>query len=169
MSTLHFRQRLAPVVTTVTTGVISNQVMTLSPLSIGDRPAAMAALFQRYKFRNLKATYRSATGTTTAGNLIMGFIDDVDPANTNPTADQILNLRRSAEFAVFKDHTVTWSPVDSSRWYYTATDGSALRFQIACALTWISDVATSLTSVSTVGVIDLEGDIVFDGATLVSL
>jgi hypothetical protein len=98
--------------------------------------------------------------------MVMGFLDDVDPVGTSLTADQALNLRRSAEFSVWKDRTVTWSPVDPSKWYYTLT-GTDPRLHIQTAFVLVGDVAT--TPSLTLGVIDLEGDIEYDGATLVAV
>lgn len=94
----------------------------------------------------------------------MGFLDDVDPASTTLSADQVLNLRRSTEVTLWMNRTVAWSPVDPSKWYYTQS-GTDARLETQCAFAYIGDLSDGQGASVQLGVLDIEGDIEFDGAT----
>jgi hypothetical protein len=125
----------------------------------------MAALFQRYRIKNLKAKYIPGCSTTTVGTLCFGFVDDDNPSSTVLTGDQILNLRLGCETSPWKNRTLSYRPIDSSKWYYTL--GGNDRF--VTQATFVAATGIALTPSTTLGDFDLEGDIEFEGATLVSV
>jgi hypothetical protein len=103
----------------------------------------------------------------------MGVADDVTLSAT--TADDILNLRRSREFSVFRDAVIKWSPVDAGKWYYINSDPttSDARLYTPCQFFLVNDLPLQIAIASgnpttwNCGIVDLEYVIEFDGATIV--
>lgn len=182
ITTLCGRQRLITLGVN-TTGQVGVNIQ-LNLANLGDRPANVGASFLRYRYKWLKFTYRSAAGSApqslaatvnqlpNIGNLVMGVSDDV--ALSSSTPDDILNLRVSKELSVFRDASITWSPVDKAKWYYVIADSVGdPRFSIPAALFVVNDIPLTIGYTGTTptawscGVIDLEYCIEYSGATLV--
>jgi len=99
----------------------------------------------------------------------MGVIDDVGEATTVTTADQVMNLRVKAEGKFYSNFGVSWSPMDKSKWYYTAPDNSNDdRFQTPGTLVVLSDISNATVS-GTVGTLYVDYDVEFAGRTLIAV
>jgi hypothetical protein len=177
------RQRIGNV--NVSTAGVVQSIIALTLPGWGDRPAAVGAAFLRFRYRRLKFTFRSAAGSSGTvfptvdtvapgiGNLVMGVADD-DTLSAS-TADDVLNLRTSREFQVFRDCSITWRPVDRSKWYYINADPTTSDARLTTPGTFllVSDIPLQLAATAgspttwNCGTLDLEYDIEFDGATLV--
>lgn len=166
-TTLHFRQRLAQVVSTATGQTIAYQQINMNPFVIGDRVAAVANAFQRYRLKNLRVKWVGGSATTMPGSIVYGIIDDVDPASTVLTADAVLNLRRSKETKLWGTSMLTYRPVDRNKWYYTQ-QGTDARLYVQAAFCYAGGFPNNTNQATALGEFDLEGDFEFDGATLVS-
>jgi hypothetical protein len=141
----------------------------LNPNGIGDRLNTIGALFQRFRVNRVRCYFKSAEPTTSFGNLVMGVIDDVGEATTVTTADQVMNLRVKAEGKFYSNIGVSWSPMDKSKWYYTAPDNSNDdRFQTPGTFVMISDVPNS-TSNGNIGSLYVDYDVEFAGRTLIAV
>jgi hypothetical protein len=103
----------------------------------------------------------------------MGVSDDVSLSALS--ADDVLNLRRSTQFSVFRDKVLRWSPIDANKWYYINADPttSDARFTTPADFAIVSDVNLQIAEASstavtwTCGTVDIEYVIEFDGATIV--
>jgi hypothetical protein len=98
-----------------------------------------------------------------------GLLDDYAPgtgAVLPTTRDQILNLRRACECAIWKDKSLSWVPLDKSKWYYTSTIVSAEddRFTIPASLCFL--LSNGATAGDGYGFIDVQYVIEFAGAVL---
>jgi hypothetical protein len=179
-TTLYGRQTLSTI-STDSSGLIDVAPEQLDPITLGDRPALVAAAFQRYRFKWIKFYFKSRLASDFQGKFYMGVQDDVGVAN--PTvADQILNYRSSIECTVWKDATLLWKPVDPSMWrYLRAESGGDARFikpatfildGDGTAVTFASAVTTTLSQApllsSLIGTVDIEFCIVYDGATKIA-
>jgi hypothetical protein len=158
----------------------------LDPNSIGDRPLIVAAAFERYKIVQMSFHFRSSTPSTVSGHLYMGVHDDAAATAAQPTTgDQLLNLRTSTSFNVWKDATITYVPVDKERWYYTNPEATASdsRFVTQATFYIASDTAnnfafpvgnqppTTLFQLgydAGLGEVDVEYHYVFDGASIIA-
>lgn len=170
-------------VTTGMTGGINFTHLTLDPVSIGDRPAVLANIFERFKIAGMTITYKAACPSTFSGNVVIGIHDDDNAATAPTTGDQILNLRVSKQGDVWKDFSLSYRPVDPQKWYYCNANGttSDSRFISPCTLfigstpvlvTLPGNSAGTVTSPPVpsfvVGELTIEYHYVFDGATLVA-
>lgn len=141
----------------------------LNPTGIGDRLNTIGALFQRFRVNRVRCYYKSGVATTNSGNLVMGVIDDVGEATTVTTADQVMNLRVKAEGKFYSNFGVSWSPMDKSKWYYTAPDNSNDdRFQTPGTFVMLSDLPTN-GAAGAVGTLYIDYDVEFAGRTLIAV
>lgn len=164
------RQTLATV-QTQTSGE-PEYVVNLTPASLGDRIASVAGNFVRFRFKSLRFQYVSALPTTQGGILTYGVLDDAIPAGTNPETplnrDQILNLRRATETAIWRNRSLSWRPLDMAKWYYVYQAAGTDRFTVPCSLNYmITDGST--TPGGTTGFIDVQYVIEFSGAAVTVL
>jgi len=178
-STLYGRQSLLSV-STNGSGIIALASENLNPLTLGDRPAAVAAAFLRYKFKWVKFYWKSRLSSAYSGKLFMGVADDIINTTNPSTGDQVLNLRTSQETAVWKNSVMTWIPPDRMNWYYVNADsvaeprlvdqGAFFLIGDATAIQFASAVTTTLSQASLVsglvGEVDIEYCIVFDSASI---
>jgi len=75
------------------------------------------------------------------GLLTMGVHDDAVAVNAPSTSDGILNFRTSRMDDIWKDFSITYSPVDRNRWYYINADSvNDPRFQTQAVLYYISSI-----------------------------
>jgi hypothetical protein len=143
----------------------------MNPVDIGDRPQAMASLFQRYRIKNLTAKYIPGCASTTAGTLCFGFVDDDNLTTGVLTGDQILNLRKGCETSVHKNRTLRYTPLDRSKWYYTQQNAAGTapndRFTVQSSFVFATGIGATPSTV--LGDFDLEGDMEFAGATLLAV
>jgi hypothetical protein len=150
-------------------GVVALIVTHLNPSGIGDRLNTIGALFQRFRVNRVRCYFKSAYPTSNGGSLTMGVIDDVGEATTVTTADQIMNLRVKAEGKKYSNFGVSWSPLDKSKWYYTAPDNSNDdRFQTPGTFVMISDIPYTTNS-GNVGALFIDYDVEFAGRTLIAV
>lgn len=159
------RQRLSTL-TASGSGVLGYTLQVL-PSNISDRMGGIGQYFTRYRIKSLTVKYISACASTLPGSFVLGFVDDTNELGTGLNADQILNLRKSVESPVWRNTSLSWTPLDNSKWYYTLNDESAgigERFSIPCEIVLISDVATSDNNIT--GVLELFYSVEFAGATL---
>lgn len=141
----------------------------LNPTGIGDRLSTIGALFQRFRVKRVRCYFKSGLSTTANGSLVMGVIDDVGEATTVTTADQVMNLRVKAEGKFYSNFGVSWSPMDKSKWYYTAPDNSNDdRFQTPGTLVMISDITNGTVSGSA-GTLYIDYEVEFAGRTLIAV
>jgi hypothetical protein len=119
--------------------------------------------------KRVRCYFKSASPTTSFGSLALGVIDDVGEATTVTTADQIMNLRVKTEGKFYQDLSVSWTPMDKSKWYYTAPDNSNDdRFQTPGTFVMISDLPNGTVS-SPIGTLFIDYDIELAGRTLISV
>jgi len=155
-------------------GVVTIINQKLDPLTVGDRPAVLAGIFERYKIVKMVLRWRSSVPTTVGGHIYAGVHDDANSTSTTvTTADQVLNLRTSNSSDAFKDFTLNYVPVDQDKWYYVQAESSNSdpRFITQSTLYLVSSplVAVGGTWDSLpVGEIDVTYHYVFDGATIVA-
>jgi hypothetical protein len=130
----------------------------------------VSTVFTRFRIKNLRFSYRNFVGSTQAGMITYGVLDDdaaIGGTSYIPnTRDQILNLRRSCETNVWKNNSLQWSPLDKSKWYYTNSDEAAIgddRFTVPGTL--VALVTNEGGSAST-GFIDVVYTIEFSGGQL---
>jgi len=167
-------------VSSTTAGLIAETQNFLSPVSLGDRPNAVSAAFERYRINWIRFSWKSRMPSSVTGKFYMGVSDDTSVVNPT-TSDQILNFRTSRECDVWKDCSMMWRPVDRKRWAYIRAEASnsdqrLLQFgvftligdgQIIGTLSVLATgnaVLSPLVS-SVIGTVDIEYSLVFDGAT----
>jgi hypothetical protein len=99
----------------------------LSPASLGGRPSIFGELFTRYRFVSLGIKYIPHIGSTTAGALAIGFLDDTLASGSENLTDYLatVQLRTTFETQVWSKAGITWKPIDKEKWYYTQTESSA--------------------------------------------
>jgi hypothetical protein len=169
-------ERLA-LISTGGAGAIALVVNQFSPANLGDRPAQVAPAFLRYRFRRLRTVFKCSMGTNSTGLIAMGIADDTDvTATPNPTAAQIMSMRKAVEFQAGKNASLTWTPVDKTKWYYVDAENSNndARFTIPATLFLISDQTITAPpgtswNASPVGVIDVYYEIEYSGATTIAV
>jgi hypothetical protein len=135
----------------------------IGPGILGDRVAGIALYFERFKFNRLKFELRAKLPTTTPGTCVSAVSDD---ATVNATTQaQMLDYRTSMERHIYQDMVLTWTPIDRSKWYYTAGvtgEASVDRFVLPCSYFVQSD--TGLTGSEQVYSFDLHYSVTFEGA-----
>jgi hypothetical protein len=163
------RQTLAT--PTATSGGEAENSLLLNPVAFGDRVGSVADNFVRFRIKSLRLQFKSILPSTAGGLLTYGILDDIVDSTTLPTnRDQILNLRRATEGALWRNTSLTWRPLDPQKWYYVSggDTGSTARFENPASLHWlITDYSTSI--VGAVGLIDVQYAIEFSGAAVTSL
>jgi len=175
------RHTLVSELTTNGSGVIALAAQKLDPISVGDRPAVVSAAFERYRILRIDLHWRSALASTISGALTLGVHDDAVATNAPSTPDGILNFRTSRTNDVWKDFTLSYSPVDASKWYYINPDTVGdPRFVTQAVLYYMSDTLRVFGLDSTgafaqapfesfvAGNIVIEYHYLFDGATNVA-
>lgn len=177
-TTLVGRQTLATI-STGSTGTINPVTVELDPISLTGRLAAVAGAFNRWRFKWIKFHFRSRLSSDFLGLVTMGVSDDVNTAAPS-SRDNILNFRTSNEVDCWKDMTMTWSPVDPSKWYYLRLEasnsddrlvrpavfylmGDSTAVQFASAVTTTLSLAPLIST--QVGSLDIEYLAVYDGAS----
>jgi len=163
-------------INTTGAGFVSINVTNLNPLLFNDRVAQVAAAFNRFRIRKLVFTFKSRLASVYSGKLFFGVSDDPDVVATPSTGDQVLNLRSSRETAIWKTASVSYSPIDRSKWYYIRAEGSGgdVRLTSTGAFYFISDASaitvngTAITAVTLVGDMQVEYLYEFDGATVLA-
>jgi len=157
----------------------------LDPVSLGDRPLIVAAAFERYRIVKISIKFRSSTPSTVSGHLYMGVHDDSASTAVQPsTGDQVLNLRTSSSFNVWKDNTITYVPIDKERWYYVNPESTSGDSRLVTQATLYIASAPSgfafpvadtppttvyaLNYVASLGEVDVEYHYVFDGASIIA-
>jgi hypothetical protein len=181
--TSHLRGRQALVVClTNSSGAVGFSTIKLDPLSLSDRPAAVAAAFQRYRIVRMVLRFRSSLPSNVAGHVYTGVIDDASDTTAITTGDQVLNLRTSQSSDVWKDHTLIFTPVDPSKWYYINAESSTsdqrfitqATFAIGSSQITIYGQTTGSPEIVPLPVsvpvaeVDVDYHYVFDGATIVT-
>jgi hypothetical protein len=103
------------------------------------------------------------------GLLTYGFLDDLTATGvtTDPlNRDQVLNLRRATEGALWRNTYLSWRPLDASKWYYVSqndgTTNALDRFETPCTLVYV--VTDNGEGNGTLGYIDVSYVIEFAGA-----
>jgi len=171
------------VVATGAGGIVTLVTSPLDPVSVGDRPGSVSAAFERFRIAKIVAHYKSFLSSTANGSLTMGIHDDAVASTAPSTSDHVLNFRTSVEFDVWKDSSMTYVPVDTSKWYYVNADSvNDPRFTQPAVLYLIGTntlpitlpVSTTGTTVTfpvfasaNIGQVVIEYHYVFDGASLV--
>lgn len=142
----------------------------VTPVGIGDRLSTVGGAFQRFRVKRVRFYFKSSLPTTQSGNLVLAVADDVEQSGTTPsTADQLMNLRRRAEGKAYSNISVAWSPLDRSKWYYTANDtANDARFESPGTFLMLSDIGGLGTSV-TLGSLYCDYEVEFAGRTLISI
>jgi hypothetical protein len=98
----------------------------------------------------------------------MGVSDDTDSTSTSiSTRDQILNLRRSVETAVYRNCNLTWSPIDKEKWYYINAESTNSDLRMTVPATLVYNINATITFAP--GFIDVQYVIEFEGATVVAI
>jgi hypothetical protein len=173
------RQNLL-LLTTGSNGVLSGVASPLDPVSVGDRPANVAASFERFRICRMVFHFRSNLPSTSAGILAMGVHDDATNSVTTIGVNDILNFRNSVEFDCWKDQSIEYIPMDRSKWYYCNADTvNDLRFvqpavfYIASGNALVLPTSTTGTSVTfpvfntyEVGQVTIEYHYSFDGSSI---
>jgi hypothetical protein len=145
---------------------------------LGDRIASVAGNFTRFRIKSLRLQYKSILPTTAGGLLTYGILDDavnsISNAESPTSRDQILNLRRATEGALWRNTSLSWRPLDLQKWYYIGTTNNtttgADRFEAPATLYWlITDGNYSTAPTSVVGLIDVQYVIEFSGAAITTL
>jgi len=170
------RQELSSIA--IAGNIITLTALKLDPLSVGDRPAIVATAFERYKIVQMVFHWRTALPSIVLGQLDLGIHDDAVATISPTTSDDVLNLRVSREESVWKDFSLTWSPVDREKWYYVNPDAvgdprfvtQAVAYIIGAGIFFPSAGAAGAyqqgsMSGSTAGSITIEYHYLFDGAT----
>jgi len=141
----------------------------VKPAALMDRVGYAAAIYSRYRIKNIRLRYKTSSATTTRGALAIGFLDDAAESNFTGnilTFDQIINLRCSQDDSLWKDFTVNWTPLDPKKWYYTNTSASDNRFSSPCTIFAAFDLtAISGTAATYLGSCRIDYAIEFMGAT----
>lgn len=97
----------------------------------------------------------------------MGVADDVDViASAMTFRDQVLALRKATEGVVFRNHTISWVPLDRDKWYYVSSETATSdeRFLSPGSL---NVICTGPAPGTLMGYIDMVYHIEFAGATKV--
>jgi hypothetical protein len=110
-------------------------------------------------------------GTTTAGVLGIGLVDDPDPVLSAGTGSTLTysavdEFRCSHADSVYREMEVEWKPLDKTVWYYTTpSPASSVADQRDQYQVGFSYAGAYLPAVSTtLGVLQLYYDITFEGA-----
>jgi hypothetical protein len=105
--------------------------------------------------------------SSAGGLLTYGILDDVQSSgNENPNSrDQILNLRKATESAIWRNSRLSWRPLDPDKWYYIVNAGD--RFSIPAELYYV--ITDNGEPNGTIGFIDVQYVIEFAGAAVTSL
>jgi len=156
---------------------ISLATLPLDPVALGQRLGTMATIFERYRIVSLRIKYRTSLPTVFQGFLAMGVHDDATSATVPTTQTQVINYRCSAEAPIWKDFSLVYTPVDSTKWYYCNADAANdLRFVQPAVLYYIGTTSvgnystgtlTGLAS-SAVGLVEMDFIYDFVGATSIS-
>lgn len=103
----------------------------IGPDAFGDRLAAFAALYTRWKFVHARFKYTASCPTTTAGSVIIGVASDPDSTVTVNVAS-LMQLQPSALCPVWQGELDLDTYTDTSdNWYYTdaGSTGAEPRFE----------------------------------------
>lgn len=145
-------------------GVINtSSILNLDPVNLGSRPQIAANIFSRYRFKRLQIKYVPQVGSSTAGAIALGIIDDTPTAATAElyaTYAQTVAMRKSSESQIWQRTSFSWSPVDQD-WLFTTTDLQASRFEIQAALV-VNGLGLSAST--TYGTIIINYEIQYKGA-----
>lgn len=141
----------------------------LDPSAFGDRVTSIAGNFVRFRIKSLRFQYVAIAPSTDGGVITYGVQDDVSTGTEVPTnRDQVLNLRKAVETAVWRSKSLSWHPLDSSKWYYvqgsSATSGD--RFTVPGSLIYTT---SSTDTGDALGFIDVFYVIEFAGASVTVL
>lgn len=137
---------------------------TIDPTVIGNRVSAVAGIFTRWRIRRLRVKYVPQVGSTTAGAMAMGFLDDVGTSAEGTGVanySETINLRQSNSSAIWQVSTINYRPQDPDKWYYTTGDGSDPRFEIPCC---IVSYGSGLSNSTTYGNFVIQYILEFKGA-----
>jgi len=157
---------------TTNTGILNgNAAYSLTLATLSDRCAALGKLFERWQLMELVVTYFPSVGTTTNGAIAIGIDDDIvenENNTSNITYSSITSLRTSLQTQVYRDASVTWRPVDKTKFYYCDAAGAAgtlptVRFAAPCSIFGQAS-ATNINGGTGFGVIRFDYKIKFAGA-----
>jgi len=155
--TLVLRGKFSTLNSTTTT---PNVALFVTPTSFGARSGAVSTVFSRYRIKELIIRFMP-NSTGTAAIAALGVLDDVNTSSVLPTNYQaITELRCSAtQFeGVTVEKTLTWSPIDKSKWYYTTADTVGdPRFSVPAVIYCAASATVSIS-------IEVDYTIVFQGA-----
>jgi hypothetical protein len=148
---------------TTAANVTPVSVNPITPFTVGQRAAAMAGIFSRYRFKSIRVKFMGAsvgTGLSATGIVALGFQDDISITAANPANFQdVSELRCSA--TSFAAETVPtyfeWTPVDKNLWYYTTNDLTESRLSTSAVL-WAAGTPAATAD------IELDYTLVFQGA-----
>jgi len=136
-TTIVGRMQIASVSSDVT-GFLPTATLNLDPATVGDRLTIASTIFERYRIKSIRLTFKSSAPSNYGGRLTMGVQDDASSGTVpKATDDEILNLRCSNTELIHKDQTVVFTPVDPKKWYYCSSDGAPTdRFTVQAALNY---------------------------------
>lgn len=136
----------------------------VTPAALGDRVGGIAQYFSRFRFNSLKFQLKAKSPVTTPGLVVHGVLDDQNGNASGSSPAQVLDYRVSGEKHVYSDQTLTWRPLDPSKWYYI-TAGADARLQYPCTYLVTSDDTFYTPSVNVqLYNLDLHYSITFEGA-----
>jgi len=87
--------------------------------NLGPRVSTISALFTRFRIIALRIRFVPTVGSTTAGLLTLGVVDDTDTVATGTTISPE-QCRISSENSIWRNVTLYWEPIDKEKWYYTS-------------------------------------------------
>jgi hypothetical protein len=137
----------------------------ITPATLGARALALSLIFARYRVNRLIVKFQVLTNSA---NALIGFLDDSSTGEGDgpSTVAGILEYRCSGvNFSTATTPTyLTWSPTDSSKWYYctAGASGSDPRLSVAAILYGGVTIAGGSAAV------EIDFDITFKGAVDVS-
>jgi hypothetical protein len=138
--------------------VVSGTTSTLgiTPENLGDRLAALAKLYARFRILKWTMGVVLATSSVPDGTpIVFGIQDDVSTEGGSvpqpTTFDDIFALRCSAITSVgttLRDPVLYWKPADLTRWYYTNQGSSGTETRLVYPGTLCVQAGTSISAVS---------------------
>jgi hypothetical protein len=137
--------------TTVTVNTIF-----MNPANLGQRPAAMAAIFSRFRLLKLviKILPPIVSSAVAATPFALGVLDDTweNAAEQPTTINGIAALRCATIYGdgMTQPTEVTWNPVDPQRWFYTLLESAGssvtdVRFTVPCVILFNVSTGSSVS------------------------
>jgi len=158
-----------PVVTAAAGNGVINALtnLVIAPTTLGARPLIVAGIYSRWKVNSLTLRYIPAVGSTTAGALAIGVLDDDNlAAETTGLTTYVatVQLRTALETQVWQKSSLRWTPVDPTRWFYIDTESAAPDERLLVPGTIFGN-GTGVSALTTYGTLMVDYILSFKGAT----